>query len=94
MHASGAAGPSGRGTTNWPHYDAMATGLRNYWYPVVWSKAVKDRPYAFRLAGESIAQAGRSFANTRVGRPVVRAAFAVRGGIAQGGRSVVGAFRK
>src|SRR3954452_20066887 len=43
-----------RPTGNWPHYDAMASGLRNYWYPVAWSRSLKDRPRATRLLDQRI----------------------------------------
>ena len=27
----------------WPTYDAAVLGVRDYWYPVVWSSAARDR---------------------------------------------------
>ena len=38
----------------WPRYEAAALGLRNYWYPVTWSRSVGSRPRAIRLLGEPI----------------------------------------
>ncbi len=49
MTAVQGAGPKPRKTSVWPHYDAAVTGLRNYWYPVTWSRAVQDKPVAVQL---------------------------------------------
>jgi phenylpropionate dioxygenase-like ring-hydroxylating dioxygenase large terminal subunit len=38
----------------WPRYAAAATGLRNYWYPVMWSRDLGRKPVALRLCGEPI----------------------------------------
>jgi len=40
--------------SSWPTYDAAATGLRDYWYPVAWSAEVADHPVAVRVCGEDI----------------------------------------
>lgn len=39
---------------SWPRYDAAGTGLRNYWYPVIWGAEVKRSPTAVRVCGEDI----------------------------------------
>jgi nitrite reductase/ring-hydroxylating ferredoxin subunit len=39
---------------NWPRYDAAALGLRNYWYPVLFSRQLRRRPRAVRLCGERL----------------------------------------
>ena len=42
----------GRGWEPWPAYAAAETGLRNYWYPVIWARKVKKKkPVAVRLCG-------------------------------------------
>ena len=33
----------------WPTYDAAATGLREYWYPVAWSSQVGRKPMAVEV---------------------------------------------
>lgn len=38
----------------WPVYQASELGLRNYWYPVMWSSQVGERPVALQLLGERI----------------------------------------
>jgi phenylpropionate dioxygenase-like ring-hydroxylating dioxygenase large terminal subunit len=38
----------------WPRYTAAAEGLRNYWYPVMWSRDLKSRTVAIKLCGEPI----------------------------------------
>lgn len=43
-----------RQTGIWPRYDAARTGLRNYWYPVMWSRQLRHRPIAIQLCGEPI----------------------------------------
>ena len=49
-----------RDWATWPRYDAAATGLRNYWYPVMWSRDLgKKKPVEVLLLGEKIA-VGRS----------------------------------
>lgn len=40
--------------TSWPSYDEAATGLREYWYPVVWASQVGRRPLAVEVCGERI----------------------------------------
>ncbi len=50
--------PRGKvGLTNfgsWPHYDDIVLGLRNYWYPVTWSKHLGRRPQRVELLGNAI----------------------------------------
>jgi phenylpropionate dioxygenase-like ring-hydroxylating dioxygenase large terminal subunit len=38
----------------WPRYAAAATGLRNYWYPLMWSRDLTHRPVARKLCGDPI----------------------------------------
>ena len=38
----------------WPRYAAAELGLRNYWYPVMWSRDLGRRPTALKLCGELI----------------------------------------
>jgi phenylpropionate dioxygenase-like ring-hydroxylating dioxygenase large terminal subunit len=54
-------------TTNWPRYDAMVTGLRNYWYPVAFASAVKRRPVSLRILDQRVMllrRGGRLYALT------------------------------
>ncbi len=39
---------------NWPHYDGAKAGLRNYWYPAAWSKAVQTKPVSVQLLDEPV----------------------------------------
>src|SRR5262244_2766048 len=41
-------------STNWPRYNAAVCGLGDYWYPALWSSALRRRPRALRLCGEKI----------------------------------------
>jgi len=44
-----------RDWATWPKYEAAVFGFRNYWYPVTWSKHVRERqPLAVNLAGEKV----------------------------------------
>lgn len=43
-----------RRTSIWPRYDAARTGLRNYWYPIMWSWNLGRKPAAIQLCGEPI----------------------------------------
>ncbi len=52
-HARNGA-PEGARATNWPRYDAIVGGLRNYWYPIAWSRAVRRRPVSRQVLGEPI----------------------------------------
>lgn len=45
---------SRRTASPWPHYDAAVLGLRNYWYPVVWSREVASRAVPVTLLGERV----------------------------------------
>ena len=38
----------------WPRYTAAQTGLRNYWYPVMWSRSLRRKPVTIQLCGEPI----------------------------------------
>jgi phenylpropionate dioxygenase-like ring-hydroxylating dioxygenase large terminal subunit len=38
----------------WPRYRAAAAGLRNYWYPVMFSKDLKKKTVARNVAGEKL----------------------------------------
>lgn len=40
--------------SSWPAYDAAELGFRNYWYPVMASKALRNKPVAITLCGEKI----------------------------------------
>ena len=44
----------GRDWTAFPEYDAAAKGLDNYWYPVLWSHALKKKPTGVRICGRDI----------------------------------------
>jgi len=44
-----------RDWATWPKYEAAVYGFRNYWYPVTWSKHVKEqKPLPITLAGEKV----------------------------------------
>lgn len=39
----------------WPTYEGATLGLRGYWYPALWSRALGEKkPYALRLLGEDL----------------------------------------
>jgi phenylpropionate dioxygenase-like ring-hydroxylating dioxygenase large terminal subunit len=38
----------------WPRYEAAVLGLRNYWYPVMWSGTLGSKPTPVTLLGEKI----------------------------------------
>ncbi|MEA2980860.1 MAG: hypothetical protein QOF09_2683 [Alphaproteobacteria bacterium] len=38
----------------WPRYEAADAGLRNYWYPVMLSRTLKQKPQAVKLLGEKV----------------------------------------
>ena len=40
--------------SRWPAYDAAASGLEGYWYPVLWSNEVSNSPVARRVCGHDI----------------------------------------
>jgi phenylpropionate dioxygenase-like ring-hydroxylating dioxygenase large terminal subunit len=46
--------PTEKQTTAWAKYDAMESGLRNYWYPVLRTKAVGSKPISIKLFDEQI----------------------------------------
>ena len=46
---------TGRGWETWPKYEAVAEGMQNYWYPVLWARQLRGkRPRPLRLCGENI----------------------------------------
>jgi phenylpropionate dioxygenase-like ring-hydroxylating dioxygenase large terminal subunit len=38
----------------WPKYETAVLGLRNYWYPVTWSRKVGREPVSALLCGETL----------------------------------------
>ena len=46
--------PGRQDWSSWPHYQAAAAGFRGYWYPVVYSSQVGERPVRVKLLGEDI----------------------------------------
>lgn len=54
MKAEAEVGTRQRRTSIWPRYDAARTGLRSYWYPVMWSRRLRRKPVAIQLCGEPI----------------------------------------
>ena len=46
--------PTEKQTTAWAKYDAMESGLRNYWYPVLLTKSVGSKPISIKLFDEQI----------------------------------------
>ena len=49
----------------WLPYAAAGNGLRNYWYPVTWSRSLRHKPVGVQLCGEAIMlvrDRGRAFA--------------------------------
>lgn len=44
----------GRDWSAFPDYEAAKQGLQNYWYPVLWARALKRRPRAIKLCGKKI----------------------------------------
>ncbi len=44
----------GRGWEPWPEYEAAATGLMDYWYPVAWARALKKKPLPVKLCGRDL----------------------------------------
>ncbi|MFI5266477.1 MAG: Rieske 2Fe-2S domain-containing protein [Chloroflexota bacterium] len=50
-----AGGGLGRRSWNtWPAYDAAELGLREYWYPVVWSGRLGRKPVSVKVLGEDV----------------------------------------
>ncbi|HVA24332.1 MAG TPA: Rieske 2Fe-2S domain-containing protein [Chloroflexota bacterium] len=43
-----------RSWDTWPAYDAAELGLREYWYPVVWSGQLGRKPVAVKVLGEDV----------------------------------------
>lgn len=75
MTANGHSGPAtrvGTGTSagrqdwrTWPTYEAAGLGLRNFWYPIMWSRQLRSRPVQVAVLGEKIMlqrEAGRVYA--------------------------------
>jgi phenylpropionate dioxygenase-like ring-hydroxylating dioxygenase large terminal subunit len=64
--AFGAHSTGRRDWATWPKYEAAVLGFKEYWYPVTWSKHVKEKkPTAVTLCGERvmlIREQGRVFA--------------------------------
>jgi phenylpropionate dioxygenase-like ring-hydroxylating dioxygenase large terminal subunit len=47
--------PGRQDWSTWPRYEAATLGLRNYWYPVLWSRSLREKkPKAIRHLGEEI----------------------------------------
>ena len=44
----------GRDWSHLPAYDGAGEGLPEYWYPVMWSRALKARPKSVRVCGQNI----------------------------------------
>jgi phenylpropionate dioxygenase-like ring-hydroxylating dioxygenase large terminal subunit len=42
------------GTTNFPLYDALPLGFRNYWYPIAFASTLKRRPVRVMLCGDEV----------------------------------------
>jgi phenylpropionate dioxygenase-like ring-hydroxylating dioxygenase large terminal subunit len=40
--------------STWPVYEAAELGLRNFWYPVIWSSEVRGKPIPLRLLGDQV----------------------------------------
>ena len=40
--------------STWPTYDEASLGLRNYWYPVMWSRDVGAKPVPVKLLGDTV----------------------------------------
>jgi phenylpropionate dioxygenase-like ring-hydroxylating dioxygenase large terminal subunit len=52
---SGALSVGRRDWATWPKYEAAVLGFKNYWYPVTWSRHVKERkPLAVTVGGENV----------------------------------------
>jgi phenylpropionate dioxygenase-like ring-hydroxylating dioxygenase large terminal subunit len=41
--------------STWPVYAQATLGLRNFWYPVLWSSELTGRPVSVKLLGENVA---------------------------------------
>jgi phenylpropionate dioxygenase-like ring-hydroxylating dioxygenase large terminal subunit len=54
MQQRGAYSVGRRDWATWPRYDAAVLGLRNYWYPVLWSRELRDRPVPLTVLGEKV----------------------------------------
>lgn len=38
----------------WPTYESAALGLRNFWYPIMWSTEVGSKPISVKVLGETV----------------------------------------
>ena len=54
----------------WPKYEASVLGLRNYWYPVTWSRKVGREPIRALLCGERLLLVRESDGGVRAFRAV------------------------
>src|SRR6188508_3454212 len=65
----GAHSTGRRDWATWPKYEAAALGLRNYWYPVTWSRKVGTSPVPALICGErlSLIRDGEGLRAVRVG---------------------------
>src|SRR5687767_6952943 len=52
----------------WPKYEAAVLGLRNYWYPVTWSRKIGRRPVPALLCGERLSLVREAAGTVRVVR--------------------------
>jgi phenylpropionate dioxygenase-like ring-hydroxylating dioxygenase large terminal subunit len=43
------------GTSRFPYYDGAVLGLERFWYPVMWSRELRNVPVALTLFGERVA---------------------------------------
>ncbi len=53
-HAPGPPQQTGQDWANWPRYEAAELGFRNYWYPVLWSGQVTEKPRPVTVLGERV----------------------------------------
>lgn len=54
-----------RGASAWPRYEAARSGLRHYWYPVLFSRDLGRKPVAIRVLDEPlmlVRDGGRAYA--------------------------------
>ena len=45
----------GKDWSSWPTYEAADTGLRGYWYPVIWGNQLSAKPQQVTVCGDVIA---------------------------------------
>jgi phenylpropionate dioxygenase-like ring-hydroxylating dioxygenase large terminal subunit len=46
--------PGRQSWSTWPAYDRAVLGLRSFWYPVLWSRQVTDKPVSVQFLGERV----------------------------------------